>query len=78
MALVHDGLWVIVNGTETAQDKGEADRHSNFLARWDHALTTIVLADEATLLYLNGDPEDPVVIWKNYRINFRRKDGLTR
>ena len=39
MALVHDGLWVIVNGTETAQDKGEADRHSNFLARWDHALT---------------------------------------
>ena len=49
---------------ETAPDKGEGDHHSKFLARWDHALATIVLAVEPSLLYLNGDPDDPVVVWK--------------
>ena len=29
MALVRDGLWGIVNGTEVAPGKGVADRHSS-------------------------------------------------
>ena len=66
-----------VNGTETAPDKGETDHCSKFLARWDRALATIVLAVEPSLLYLIGEPEDPVVVWKNYSINFRRKQGQT-
>ena len=41
MALVRDGLWGIVNGTETAPDEGEADRCSKFLARRDRALATV-------------------------------------
>ena len=62
MALVHDGLWEIVNKMETAPDEGEADRRSKFLARWDRTLATIVMAVEPSLLYLIGDPEDPVVV----------------
>ena len=64
MALVRDGLWGIVDGTETAPDEGEADRRSKFLARRNRALATIVLAVEPSLLYLIGDLEDPVVVWK--------------
>ena len=75
MALVHDGLWGVVNGMETAPDKGEADRHSKFLAIWDCALATIVIVVESSLLYLIREPEDLVIVWKKYRINFRRKHG---
>ena len=42
MALMHDGLWGIVSGTKTKPTEG-GDRHSNFLARQDHTLATIVL-----------------------------------
>ena len=72
MALVHDGLWGIVNRTETAPSE-EADRRSKFLARRDRALATIVLAAEPSLLYLIGDPEDPVVVWKRLQDQFQKK-----
>ena len=62
MVLVRDGLWGIVNRPETAPSEEEADRCSKFLARRDHALATIVLAAEPSLLYLIGDPENPVVV----------------
>ena len=44
MALVRNGLWGIVNGTETAPtaDAGE-DVQAKFQARKDKALATIVL-----------------------------------
>ena len=73
MALVRDGLWGIVNGTETTPHEGEADRRSKFLARRDRALATIVLAVEPSLLYLIGDPEDPVVVWKSLQDQFQKK-----
>ena len=75
MALVHDGLGRIVNGTETAPDKGKADCCSNFLARRGCSIAPIVLAVESLLLYLIEDPEDPVVGGKNYRINFGKNMG---
>ena len=73
MALVHNGLWGIVNRTETAPIEEEADRHSKFLATRDRALATIVLAVEPSLLYLIGDPEDPVVVWKRLQDQFQKK-----
>ena len=51
MALVCDGLWGIISGTETAPVEG-SDRRSKFLARRDRALATIVLVVEPSLLYL--------------------------
>ena len=45
MALVKEGLWNIVNGTEM-EPKGNAERMAKFVARCDRALATIVLAME--------------------------------
>ena len=63
MALVRDGLWGIVSGTETAPEEA-GDCRTKFLVRRDHALATIVLAVEPSLLYLIGDSEDPVAVWQ--------------
>ena len=72
MTLVRDGLWGIVSGTETAPAEG-GDRRSKFLARRDRALATIVLAVEPSLLYLIGDPEDPVAVWEKLQNQFQKK-----
>ena len=72
MALVRDGLWGIVCGTETAPAEGE-DGRSKFLTRRDRALATIVLAVDPSLLYLIGDPEDPVVVWQKLQNQFQKK-----
>ena len=74
MALVRDGLWGIVSGTETEPTEG-GDRHSNFFARRDCTLATIVLAVEPSLLYLIGDPEDPLLFGRSYRISSKRRHG---
>ena len=75
MALMKDGLWGIVNGTETPPDASQADNYAKFVIRRDRALAIIVLSVEPSLLYLLGDPEDPVTVWKNCLINFKRKLG---
>ena len=72
MALVKDGLWGIVSGSETAPTEG-ADQQAKFAARKDKALAIIVLAVEPSLLYLIGaDPTDPVVVWKALADHFQR------
>lgn len=73
MALVREGLWGVVAGTETAPEEAEADRRSKFLARRDRALATIVLGMDPSLLYLIGDPEDPVVVWTKLQNQFQKK-----
>ena len=42
MALMKDGLWSIVNGTEN-MPAGDDERRIKFLARKDRALATIVV-----------------------------------
>ena len=65
MALIREGVWNIVNGTEIVPDsRTEMGLHAKYLSRKDHALTTIVLSLEPSLLYLIGDPDDPGVVWK--------------
>ena len=73
MALMKDGLWNIVNGTETAPTGGDEDRRTKFAARKDRALATLVLSIEPSLLYLIGDPEDPIVVWKKLADQFQKK-----
>ena len=73
MALMKDGLWNIVNGTETAPSTSDADRHAKFVTRRDRALATIVLSVEPSLLYLIGDPEDPIVVWQKLANQFEKK-----
>lgn len=73
MALIKEGLWGIVNETETEPTEG-ADQQARFTARRDKALATIVLAVEPSLLYLIGaDPTDPAKVWKALADQFQRK-----
>ncbi len=74
MALMKDGLWGIVNGTETAPDATtHAELHAKFVQRRDRALGTIVLFVDSSLLYLLGEPEDPVKAWTTLSEQFDRK-----
>ena len=72
MALVRDGLWNIVAGTEKEPDGAEAQL--KFRGRRDRALATVVLSIDPSLLYLIGaDPEDPVAVWGTLQSQFQRK-----
>lgn len=73
MVLIRDGVWSIVNGTESAPDSSDADKSAKFMARSDKALATIVLAIDPALLYLLGDPVDPVLVWKTLQDQFQKK-----
>ncbi len=57
MALVKDGLWGIDSETEVDPGEGQAEAHKKFLTK---ERLCIVLSVEPSLLYLIGDPEDPV------------------
>ncbi len=72
MAFLRDGLWDLVNGIETAP-REDASKWANYLARKDRALATIVLSIEPSLLYLIGEPEDPIVVWKKQLDQFQKK-----
>jgi len=73
MALMKDELWSIVNGSENPPPQTEAERYAKFAARRDQALAIIVLSVEPSLLYLIGEPEDPVAIWDKLRNQFQKK-----
>ena len=73
MALVKDGLWSIVSGTEPALASTEAEKFAKFVSRRDKALAIIVLSVDPLLLFLLGDPEDPVAVWKKLSEQFQKK-----
>ena len=74
MALVREGLWGLVFGTEECPDPTtEAKKHTNYLAKRDQALATIVLAIETSLFYLLGDPQDPAIVWEQLSQQFQRR-----
>ena len=74
MALMRDGLWQIVAGTERAPDATrEADKYAKYRGRKERALATIVLSVDPSLLYLLGEPEDPVAVWEKLASQFQRK-----
>ena len=77
MALMKEGLWRIVTVQETASTGSETER-AKFAARRDRALATVVLSVDTSLLYLVGDPEDPVVVWKKLADQFEKKTWATR
>ena len=58
MVLIKEGMWSIINGTET-KPEGNAERKAKLAAWRDKALATIVLVMEPSLLYLVG-PVQPI------------------
>ena len=74
MALVREGLWGIVAGTEECPNRDtEAEKHAKYISRKDRALATIVLVIEPSLLYLLGDPQDPAVVWETLSNQFQKR-----
>ena len=74
MALIRDGVWNIVDGTEIVPDsRTEMGLHAKYLSRKDRALATIVLSLEPSLLYQIGDSDDPGVVWKKLADQFQKK-----
>ena len=69
----------VVNETEQAPEPdAPADRQVKFASRQDSALATIVLTVEPSMLYLLGNPEDPIMVWKKLRDQFQKKTWVNR
>ena len=73
MILMKYGVWKIVEGTEVAPPHENQVALNKFNERRDKALSTIVLAVDPSLLYLLGDPQDPVEVWRILSDQFQAK-----
>lgn len=78
MTLMKDGVWGIVSETELDPGDAEAEAHRKFMSRSDRALAIIVLSVEPSLLYLIGDPQDPVAVWKKLEAQFQKKSWANK
>ena len=84
MALMREGLWSIVNKEEVIPELDNARRRETeearrkFKIRFEKALTTIVLAVSPSLLYLLGEPEDPVKVWDTLENQFQKKSWANK
>ena len=78
MALIKDGLWGIVDGTESIPGEDEAEARRKYITRRDRALATIVLSVEPSLLYLIGNPQDPGTVWTSLQNHFQKKTWANR
>ena len=72
LALMKDGLWSIVSGTEAAPAETDADKYRKFVTRRDKALAIIVLSVDPSLLYMLGEPEDPGTVWQKLADQFQK------
>ena len=74
MALMKENLWKIVEGSETAPDaEAQADLYAKFVQGRDRTLGTIVISADPLLLYILGEPKDPVEVWTALSEQFDRK-----
>ena len=73
MALMRDGVWGFLDGTEQRPSESDADRRNKFNARRDKALAAIVLSLDPALLYLIGDPDSPSEVWQKLSDQFQKK-----
>lgn len=79
MALMKDNLWTIVSETEVAPVDGADEAVvAKFRARADRALAVIVLTIDPSLLYLLGDPDSPVEVWKKLESQFQKKSWANK
>ena len=78
MLLLKMGVWRIVEGTEVAPDDEDAVSTRKFNERKDKALATIVLGVKTSLLYLLGEPKDPVQVWNILANQFQKKSWANK
>ena len=73
MALLKEGLWGIVQGTEVAPGGENAAALAKFIGRRDKALATLGLSIDPTLLYLLDGIDDPKAAWKKLHDQYCKK-----
>ena len=78
LALMKDTLWTIVDETEAAPDGSYAAASAKFVARRDRALVVIVLSVAPSLLYLIGDPKNPVAVWIKLADQFQKNSWANK
>lgn len=71
MALMKDGLWTMVDGTEV--EPADLPLRVKFREKRNKALATIVLTIATKLHYLLGTPTDPRVVWTTLEEQFQKK-----
>ena len=78
MALVKEGLWKVVDGSETDPGETDATAQAKFIEKKQRALAIIVLAVHETQLYLLPDPVCPVAVWKKLADQFQKKSWANK
>ena len=78
MALMKDGLWTFVDGSKAPPDDSASLEYGKFIARRDRVLAVIVLSVQPSLLYLIGDPDNPVDVWKKLANQFQKKSWANK
>ena len=73
MHLIATEFYNIIEEVETAPEDMSYAEFRKFSNGRNKALATIVLAVEPKLLYLLGDPRDPVEVWKTLINTFQKK-----
>ena len=76
MMLMIEGLWKIVTGEET--EPNDEEQRAKFSTRRDQALATVVLSVDPSILYIIGNPEDPVVVWKKIANQYEKRTWARR
>ena len=80
MALMSQNLWCIVKGTEVAPigDEATPTNIQKYQLRVDKALSIIMISISPSLLYLVGDPENPVTVWGKLESHFQRSSWVNQ
>ena len=78
MALIKQGVWGFITGTEIEPEEDDVAALRKFYDRSDKALATIVLAVDPALLYLLGDPQDPAEVWQQLSDQFEKKSWANK
>ena len=74
MALKKVKVWGTVSGNKSAPVEDTVDEMKGYYAsRWDKALATIVFLADLLLLYLLGNPDNPVCVWRKLEEQYQNK-----
>uniref|UniRef100_A0A1X7UD16 CCHC-type domain-containing protein n=1 Tax=Amphimedon queenslandica TaxID=400682 RepID=A0A1X7UD16_AMPQE len=72
MALVKDGLWGVVDNSDSVPNVSDSvDKKAKYKSKKNKALATIVI--EPSLLYIICEPDDPVTVWQKLADQFQKK-----
>ena len=78
MALMREGLWDIVTKKEVTPADETTKQYTDFMARYNRMLATIVLTVDLTLLYLIEEPDSSVTVWEKLANQFQKKTWVNK